>query len=90
MKAQIRKQKEFLSAVFGGPIPWEGKNMREAHKSMDLTDADFTAIAENLQATLTDLKIDKKLMGEIMTLVASTKNDVLNRKENAVGIRVDE
>jgi YHS domain-containing protein len=26
MKAQHRKQKEFLSAAFGGPIPWKGKD----------------------------------------------------------------
>lgn len=81
MKAQIRKQKEFLGAAFGGPNPWKGKNMRDAHKNLTLTNEDFGAIAENLNATLTEMKVDKMLVAEIMTLVASTKGDVLNQKK---------
>ena len=79
MKRQIKRQKAFLSAAFGGPVAYEGKDMRAAHKNLDLTEADFTAIAENLQATLNDLKVDKDLSAEIMTLVASTKDAVLNK-----------
>lgn len=83
MKRQIRRQKEFLSAAFGGPVAYTGKNLREAHKNLDLREVDFAAIAENLQATLDELKVDKALTGEIMTLVASTKDAVLNRPEGA-------
>jgi len=83
MTRQIRRQKEFLSAAFGGPVTYTGKDLREAHKNLDLREADFTAIAENLQATLDELKVDKALSGEIMTLVASTKDAVLNRPDGA-------
>lgn len=40
----------------------------------------FTAY-ENLQTTFDELKVDKALSGEIMSLVASTKDAVLNRPE---------
>ena len=80
MNAQIRKQKEFLSAAFGGPIPWEGEDMRTAHKNLDIRPEDFQAVAENLHNTLKDLKVDEALIQEIMTLVGSLKDDVLNRK----------
>ena len=83
MTRQIRRQKEFLSAAFGGPVAYTGKNLREAHKDLDLREVDFTAIAENLQATLNELNVDAALSGEIMTLVASTKDAVLNRPEPA-------
>lgn len=79
MKAQVRKQKEFLAHVLGAPTAWTGKDMRKAHENLDLREADFQAIAENLQATLSELKLDEKLIGEIMTIVASTKKDVLNQ-----------
>ena len=79
MKAQRRKQKEFLGAAFGGPNPWTGKDMRKAHKNLDLTDEHFAAIAGHLAATLKDLKVDEKLTTEIMTAVASMKNEVMNR-----------
>ena len=81
MKAQIRKQKEFLGAVFGGPKPWQGKNMRKAHENLDLSEEHFGAIAGHLNATLKELKVDEKLIAEIMTLVGTTKDDVLNRKK---------
>lgn len=82
MKAQIRKQKAFLSAVLGGPVPWTGKDMRKAHQHLDLAEEDFNAIAENLQATLEELKVDAGVIGEIMALVGTTKNDVLNLPPN--------
>lgn len=80
MKVQIRKQKEFLSAAFGGPEPWEGDDMRKAHEDLDLRAEDFQAVAENLQLTLKELKLDEALIQEIMTLVGSLKDEVLNRK----------
>lgn len=79
MKAQHEKQKAFLAAALGAPTPWTGKDMRKAHENLDLKEADFNAIAENLQATLTELKIDEKLIAQVMAIAASTKNDVLNR-----------
>jgi hemoglobin len=79
MNKQRRKQKEFLSAAFGGPVPWEGKDMRKAHASLKLEEAHFNAIAENLKSTLEDLKIKKELIDQVMTIAGSVKDDVLNR-----------
>lgn len=79
MKVQIRKQKEFLAYALGAPTQWEGKDMRKAHENLDLREEDFAAIAENLQSTLVELKLDEKIVGELMTVVASTKKDVLNQ-----------
>ena len=35
MNKQRRKQQEFLSSTFGGPIPWTGKDLRKAHENID-------------------------------------------------------
>ena len=84
MDKQRRKQKAFLSAAFGGPIPWTGKNMREAHEGLpNLNETHFNAVAENLQKTLEELKIKKELIDQVMAIAASTKDDVLNRKPAA-------
>lgn len=79
MVRQRAKQKAFLSAAFGGPIPWEGKDMRKAHAKLKLNDSHFNAVAENLQATLVELKVPPGLIDKIMTIAASTKADVLNQ-----------
>lgn len=80
MNKQRRKQKEFLSAAFGGPIPWTGKDMRKAHANLPgLNEDHFNAVAENLQKTLEELKIKKELIEEVMAIAGSVRNDVLNR-----------
>ncbi len=84
MSKQRRKQKEFLAAAFGGPIPWTGKDLRAAHANLPgLNDTHFSAVAENLQKTLVELKIKKELIDQVMAIAASTHDDVLNRPKKA-------
>jgi len=84
MSRQRRKQKEFLSAAFGGPIPWTGKDLRKAHANLPgLNDSHFNAVAENLQKTLEELKIDKALIDQVMAAAGSLRHDVLNRPKPA-------
>jgi len=45
-------QKQFLTFAFGGTTKWNGRNMRAAHKNMNLDDDHFEAVAEDLAATL--------------------------------------
>jgi hemoglobin len=80
MATQHRKQKAFLSAAFGSPVAWKGKDMRRAHEDMKLTEVHFNAVAENLQKTLEEMKVPQPLISEVMTIAASTKDAVLNRK----------
>ncbi len=79
MDAQRAKQKSFLTLAFGGPNNYSGKDMREAHKSMNLTEEHFNAVVENLAATLTELKVKEDDINEIAGIALSVKDDILNR-----------
>lgn len=81
MKRQHNKQKAFISAALGSPVPYEGKDMQKAHANLDLTEEHFNAIAGHLQATLTELKVKQELIDKVMAVVASTKDHVLNTKK---------
>lgn len=83
MSRQHNKQKQFLSAALGSPVPYTGKDMRKGHAHLDLTEEHFNAIAENLVATLKELKISDELIGKVIAVVATTKDDVLNKKPKA-------
>ena len=83
MDKQRRKQKEFLSAAFGGPLPWTGKDMRKAHAGMGLTEEHFNAIAENLVNTLKDFKVKQDLIDQVVAIALTTKDDVLGRPKKA-------
>ena len=79
MSQQRAKQKAFLTFAFGGPNHYSGKDLRTAHASMKLSEADFTAVMENLGATLKELQVPDALITEAAGIAMSVKNDVLNK-----------
>jgi hemoglobin len=78
MERQAAKQKAFLTVAFGGPNHYSGKDMREAHKHMSLTEEHFNAVAGHLASTLQDLNVPADLIDQVMAIAASTHDDVLN------------
>ena len=79
MEGQHAKQKAFLTMAFGGPNEYTGKDMREAHKHMNLTEEHFNAVAECLVGTLQDLNVPQEQIDEVVTIAVSVKHDVLNK-----------
>jgi len=80
MVRQKAKQKSFLSAAFGSPVKYEGRDMRKAHAKLPgLNDTHFNAVAENLKSTLVELKVKQELIDKIMAIAESVRADVLNR-----------
>jgi hemoglobin len=79
MEEQAAKQKAFLTMAFGGPHQYSGKDLREGHKDMALTEVHFDAVIENLASTLQELGVAQEDINEVATIAGSVKNDVLNR-----------
>lgn len=79
MTNQAAKQKAFLAYAFGAPLAYTGKNMRDAHAHMNLTEDHFNAVATHLVATLQELNVAQELIDEVVAIAVSTKEDVLNR-----------
>jgi hemoglobin len=77
MKTQSGKLKSFLAYAFGAPLNYDGKNMRDAHAHMKLTEGHFNAVAGHLVATLQELKVPETLIEEVVAIALTTKNDVL-------------
>ena len=78
MEKQSGKLKAFMAYAFGAPLPYSGKALREAHQHMHLQESHFNAVAEQLVSTLQELNIAQGLIDEVVTVVLTTKNDVLN------------
>lgn len=79
MFAQARKQKAFLTMVFGGPNDYTGEDMRNAHAGMGVNDEHFNAVVEDLAATLSELGVRDGDIQEVATIAESVRDDVLNR-----------
>ena len=71
-----------MSTVFSGPTRHSGQDLRQAHSHLvarGLNDKHFNAVAGHLQSTLEELSVPATLVEEIMAIVESTRNDVLER-----------
>jgi hemoglobin len=82
MQAQVDKQVAFLTMAFGGPSRYSGRDLRAAHSQLvkrGLGDQHFDAVAYHLKTALEELAVPPELIGEVLELVGTTRNDVLGR-----------
>ena len=82
MERQRRHQKMFMAMAFGGPAQYAGEGLRDAHAHLvapGLDDSHFVAVGNHLRSTLHDLGVTNDLVAEVMAIVGSAKNEVLNR-----------
>lgn len=72
-------QTKFISHVTGGPVTYDGPDMREAHAHLDLDESDFVAIAGHLRDSLAAFEVSQHHADAIVGEVAALEDDVLNR-----------
>lgn len=70
---------DFLCQASGGPCKYTGADMKTAHTGMRLTDAEFTALAEDTIKALDKFSVPAQEKSEVMNMLGSLKGDVVNR-----------
>ena len=63
----------------GGPCKYTGASMRDAHKGMNITDAEFGALVEDLVKSLDKFKVPAKEKGELLGALGGMKGDIVGR-----------
>jgi hemoglobin len=64
----------------GGPCKYTGKDMRSAHAGMHITDADFKALLEDLEASLDHFKVGAREQEELLGALARMHDDIVTAK----------
>jgi hemoglobin len=79
------KQKlvELISEVTGGPLKYTGKDMKEVHKGMGITDTEFDALAADLKKAIEKNGVKPAELQDVLTLVGSTRKDIVETKKPA-------
>lgn len=75
-------QMAFVTYAFGGPNHYHGNSLRTAHKGAvehGLADKHFDAVAKHLKAAMEELNVPAELIAEALSIVGSTRKDVLNQ-----------
>ena len=70
---------DFLCQASGGPCKYTGADMKTAHTGMKLSDAEFTALAENTVKALDKFNVPATEKGEVMNMLGGLKGDIVNR-----------
>ena len=63
----------------GGPCKYMGKSMKEAHKGMGITDADFNALVDDLVKTLDKFHVGETEKKELLGALGPMKGDIVGQ-----------
>jgi hemoglobin len=63
----------------GGPCKYAGKNMKDAHKGMGVTDADFSALVEDLVKALDKFHVGATEKNELLGALGGMKGDIVGQ-----------
>ena len=72
---------DLVSSVSGGPLKYTGKSMKESHKGMAITDAEFDALAKHLETALKNNKVKDDDVKAVMGVIGSTRKDIVEKKQ---------
>jgi hemoglobin len=61
----------------GRPCTYTGKSMRDAHKGMKITEADFNALVEDLTKSLDKHSVAEQEKTELLTALGGMKGDIV-------------
>lgn len=76
LKRQLADQ---VCQASGGPCTYGGRDMMSAHKGMNITDAQFNALVEDLVKTLDKFKVPEKEKGELLAALGGLKPQIVGQ-----------
>lgn len=64
--------------IAGGPCTFDGRSMRESHRLLDISDADFNALVENLIDAMDELDIDHGTQNRFLARLAPMQPNIVS------------
>ena len=61
----------------GGPEKYTGRTMLDTHKHLNITEAEWDAMAADFKVTLDKFEVPEKEQGELFAIIGSTKGDIV-------------
>jgi hemoglobin len=66
-----------VCAATGGTCAYTGRPMKESHEKLNISRAEWDAMVTDFRATLDTFKVPQREQQELITIVDSTKNDIV-------------
>jgi hemoglobin len=81
----VANLKDFVCSATGGPCKYTGNNMKVAHHNMGVTQGEFSALVEDLVATLDKFNVPAKEKGELLAALGPLGPDIVESDSTATG-----
>ena len=72
-----RMAREFFCAGAGGPETYTGKDMRTAHKGMNVSEQEFLAVVDDIMTVLGRHKIDDSTQKDVLAILYGFKGEIV-------------
>ena len=69
---------DLIGSVTGGPQEYKGMSMLDAHKGMNISEAEFVAILDDLLDVMTKHGIGELEKAEVLAIAYSMKDDIVH------------
>ena len=68
---------EFFCAGAGGPETYTGKDMRAAHRGMNINEQEYLAVIDDVMSALAKHNIDETTRKDVLAILYSLKGEIL-------------
>jgi len=80
LMAQRKQTIDFLCHEMGGPCPYTGRTVKQAHGPLAINEAQWRAFVKHLSDTLDNQKVGDREKSEMLAMVKKFKADVVTNK----------
>ncbi|MEV1128738.1 group 1 truncated hemoglobin [Agromyces sp. NPDC049794] len=72
-----RHQVALVSQVMGGPVGYDGRDLRAAHAGMRISPEDFASVAAHLVTSLTEAGVEPAIIDRVVAAIGGTEPDIV-------------
>jgi hemoglobin len=73
--------------VTGGPQTYAGRSMKDAHRSLHITEREWDAMVHDFVDVLDQFEVPKAEQTELLTIVGTTKGDIVEHQQSAMAAK---
>ena len=78
--AEIKKNNcDFLGAGSGGPETYTGRSMLEAHRGMNISEAEYLAVMDDIMGVLEKHVIEESARKDVLAITFGLKGEIIHQ-----------
>ena len=79
MKNLALRLEEQFCELSGGPCVYKGKDMKEIHDGLNITNAQFNALAEDLQLAMERVGVPSRVQNKLVAKLAPMQREIVTK-----------